>query len=197
MPTGTSSRRAPSGPHHDPGHKTMNTSPADARQRALLAGEPRYWSNQPCGHGHIGWHLTFSRHCIECKNASDRRNYHKRKTSVESVVKRQAATRDWLRRHPEKRVQYNRNRRDALKLQRDPVNLYFAAKLYCMQGFACSDCRRSFDERNHAILTYYVPIEAGGKHALDNLRLTCSLCNKEAETRAFVEAFRADEAAHG
>ena len=40
-----------------------------ARARAFVAGQPRYWNDNPCHAGHVGWRYTLSYACCECMAA--------------------------------------------------------------------------------------------------------------------------------
>lgn len=52
-------------------HEVIQTNPRFARRKALLAGETRYWTGNPCPHGHIAHRMTSSGRCVEC-NSNDK-----------------------------------------------------------------------------------------------------------------------------
>lgn len=43
------------------------------RAAAVVAGEPRYFTGEPCKHGHIAERHTLSGACLECAKASRER----------------------------------------------------------------------------------------------------------------------------
>ena len=44
-------------------------------------------------------------------------------------------------------------------------------------GNKCSICGRKFDEFEHPTIDHIFPISLGGKDNIENLQLTCNICN--------------------
>lgn len=85
------------------------------RDEALASGEPRYFTGEPCGHGHIADRYTRNRMCVSCakahndargmpprvKNFASNEEYHRhyRKVNLEKLV---AYNRAWRQANPDR-----------------------------------------------------------------------------------------------
>ena len=80
------------------------TRPLVARQEALAAGLPRYFTGKPCRNGHVAERYASNKTCCECGNATANR------AKAKNWPKYIAMSVAWGRAHPDKLAEYQRRK---------------------------------------------------------------------------------------
>lgn len=70
------------------------------RAQAVNEGLPRYFTGQPCKHGHVAERYTASKTCCMCANAKAN------ETKAKNMRKYSQSSLDWARRNPERVAEY-------------------------------------------------------------------------------------------
>lgn len=88
-----------------------------SRQNAIAQGLPRYFTGEPCKHGHTAARYTANKTCVTCANAKADESKAKNPEKYTALV---AA---WQKANPEKRLSYTRK---YAQKNRDKRNLWTA-----------------------------------------------------------------------
>src|ERR1700693_2531949 len=100
--------------------------------------------------------------------------------------KSRAAVRAWIKRHPEKSAQYNRNRRAR---EMNAVGSHTAEDvkdIFRLQGKKCAYCRVAL-LRTKKHIDHIIPLSCGGSNHRSNLQILCQPCNLSKNARDPIE----------
>lgn len=168
----------------------------DARIIAKNKGHTRYFTGNPCKHGHIAERLVSSRGCVECARIKDvesrpRRmeyfkDYHKRnpdktkaaqdKWRAANVEKRRASDKE-RRQNPEHKKRRAAHQRARSQRQRAAGCELRAVDIDSMldrQRWKCATCEKKLSDYH---VDHIVPIARGGTGEPGNLQILCPTCN--------------------
>jgi 5-methylcytosine-specific restriction endonuclease McrA len=85
--------------------------------------------------------------------------------------------RDWFAANPEKRTEYEQNRRAKKLASGGKLTIGIKARLYKLQAGKCLCCKEKFDMRNMH-MDHVMPLSLGGEHCDLNIQLLCQPCNQ-------------------
>lgn len=71
-----------------------------SRTQAVSEGLPRYFTGEPCKHGHVAERYTASKTCCVCANAKANA------TKSKNMAKYSQSSLEWARRNPERAAEY-------------------------------------------------------------------------------------------
>lgn len=167
-----------------------------SRTAARAAGLLRYFTGEPCKHGHVAERFVGNRQCVECGRADNHRFYaanqdaqrarcrenaraNKDKIRAQRItnpdVWRRACAK-WAKKHPEKRRAVN-NRRRALKYASgENYRASDIADILKRQRGKCAYCAIEL-KRTVRHIDHIMPLAGGGGNGRRNLQLLCQSCN--------------------
>lgn len=176
----------------------------DQRAQAMRDGKTRFYTGQPCKHGHVCERVTSSRQCVECNAISSRKKYAKHRVAIRqaakarplsmtpaSIASRAEGKRRWreknkdrhneIARAADKKNPIGRRARVAKRraLVRSAEGAYskadVTAKLEAQSG-RCVYCSTDLLLDGFHI-DHMVPLSRGGSNWPTNIQLLCETCN--------------------
>lgn len=167
------------------------------RSKAKLAGLNKYFTGKPCVWGHISQRETCSGQCLECSKirrakpssiekakARTKAHYAKNRQKKLDAAKnpsderrKQLAlnTARWRKNNPEK-ARANRRASQALRRAKGAgVTPEEMRKWVDLQKKICYWCGVKCEKNYH--VDHYQPLALDGRHAVENLVISCARCN--------------------
>lgn len=137
---------------------TIKISKTEAKRKGLK----RFFTGEPCLHGHVCERMTVNGSCVECKNDRLRRRRHNPDVRKAETV----YTRQWRKNNPEKQKEILRRAR----LKRFGITVHDYETLAKKQKHKCAICRKP--ENNKRRLAVDHCHQSGKVRAL-----LCGACN--------------------
>jgi 5-methylcytosine-specific restriction endonuclease McrA len=116
----------------------------------------------------------------DAKKAKSRQQYAK------NPARWKRCSAEWLRKHPEKRKFYKRNRRARLSQAGCLVSGDLIQRLFTSQSYRCVYCLKAITEKYYHA-DHKTPLSRGGQHSDENIHLTCPSCNQRKSTKTHEE----------
>lgn len=168
-----------------------------SRNQAIILGLKRYFSNEPCAHGHIAERMVSNCGCIKCIRISA--DKYAKKYPQKYRRKRRLYEKAWYARNPEKRKRRNKlknlrqkkknpqkfkdrnrisnsNRRARKRCNGGSHTLSDIKMLLDKQKNKCAFCFVRFEKTGYHI-DHFVAIVNGGTNDITNIQLLCPSCN--------------------
>lgn len=165
-----------------------------SRKAAKAAGLKKYSTGNPCPNGHVGERYTSTGSCAQCISAHTRRQvdrgYFKthydanreailvrcRAAHFRDRDRRNIEAKAWAKANPEKRriisMSYKARRRAQ---EKDGISTAALRTWIGQQKKVCYWCGTKCGRRFQ--IDHYAPLSKGGRHAADNLVISCRPCN--------------------
>lgn len=172
------------------------------RQDARVRGLRRYFTGDPCKHGHIAERTTHGGSCVKCnvvnsaksvvkwaaanpeaikairlKAAAKFRNVHRERSNSQS----RAGLEKWRKAHPERYREYHRVSECARRARKRAAGGSFTLtqidSIFLKQKGRCTACLASIKSKYE--IDHVVPLAKGGDNSIQNIQLLCPKCNRD------------------
>jgi 5-methylcytosine-specific restriction endonuclease McrA len=166
-----------------------------SRMEARAQGLKRYFTGQPCCHGHLAERQTCNQLCFECARVRKR----ERRQSADFRAQEAEWQKQDRKVHPERYRERDRKwrskatskalkaliqrKRRARKRQaggdhtREDV-----AEILISQKYRCAYCRRTLKGKKFEC-DHIIPIASGGNNERRNIQILCARCNRTKRTK--------------
>ncbi|MDR3464144.1 MAG: HNH endonuclease signature motif containing protein [Beijerinckiaceae bacterium] len=189
-----------------------------SRNAAAYKGHLRYFTGEPCLHGHICERIVSNNQCLECAKIYAREQYaanpekfrarsrewsrdnpdkvkiRNKKYKSENAERLRpiaiARTRKWIDEHREQANKQRRDRRARVRNAPGSHTLEQISKLLETQNWKCAGpkCNKSLRKRRH--LDHKTALVCGGSNYIDNLQWLCPTCNMRKNRKDAIEFAR-------
>lgn len=169
------------------------------REDAIAQGLKRYFTGNPCKHGHLAERHTANGTCIPCEK--DARNRWKKKNPgrsrefskafrdrnpgkyaaqakawrLNNREKLRTLAAKWAKENLESRAAIKRNRRARIRNAEGTHTAQDISELYAAQKGRCAYCKVKVGDKYH--VDHIQPLFNGGGNGKDNLQICCPTCN--------------------
>lgn len=163
---------------------------------AIKNNRDRYFTGEPCKHGHVSERRVKGRQCVECARLKDletrpgRLDYFK-KYQKENPEKSREAIKRYNKKHREKRLKYDakyrscsenkkkrsewqRSRYHAKRAQGGGFTRHEVNEIHKKQKGFCAHCCKKLSDYH---VDHVIPISKGGENKKENLQILCPTCN--------------------
>lgn len=172
-----------------------------SREDARKMGVNRYFTGEPCAHGHVAERDTKGGVCQECNRErarkwsasypdkkrerdfkrywsipEERRESARKYASEHREEARQRANR-WRKENPERESANARTKRARKRGARGSHTAGDIARLLKQQRYRCAYCSTSIKKKTNRHVDHIMPLKLGGSNDKSNLQMLCPPCN--------------------
>lgn len=145
------------------------------RFNAIKNDQPKYFTGEPCIHGHVDFRASKNGHCFACAREDSRKRYYSRVLTSDQVASRKEYAKNWCKENRERANALARNYTARKKSARGSHSASDVKDLLRLQRGKCAYCSVVLKAKYH--IDHITPLSRGGDNDRRNLQALCRTCN--------------------